>query len=109
MSLYQLSQLENVYKPGDVLESLSMVKNSICNDVDQYHKLAEKKQFYEIDSDNILGIVSYLLTRIPEKITAIHKITVLLNIVYGDNVFFTFGISSYMMSTICGSLEFLQG
>jgi hypothetical protein len=44
-----------IQKPEKILQQLELLKNCICKDIDQYHKLAETKEYYEIDSDNILG------------------------------------------------------
>ena len=92
------------------------MKKCICKDIDQYHKLAETKEYYEIDSDNILGnfylyhsgIVNYILTRIPFKIDGIYRQIIFMRIVYGDAVYHSQGISSYMLSTLSGSMEFLE-
>lgn len=45
-----------IHRPEKILQHLELLKNCICKDIDMYHKLEEKQQYYEIDSDNILGI-----------------------------------------------------
>lgn len=54
-----------------------------------------------------IGIVNYILTRIPYKIDGIYKQIILLRIVYGDGVYHSCGMASYMLSTLSGSMEFL--
>lgn len=68
----------------------------------------ELGEVYEIDSDNILGIVSYILCKIATKIDEIHTHLIFLRIIYGDKVYFTMGLGSYMLSTVFGALEFLE-
>lgn len=68
----------------------------------------ELGEVYEIDSDNILGIVSYILCKIASKIDEIHTHLIFLRIIYGDKVYFTMGLGSYMLSTVFGALEFLE-
>jgi len=81
-----------------------MVKKRICSDIDNYHRLIEKGEIFEIDSDNILGIVSYILCKISSKIEEIHSHLIFLRIIYGENVYFSMGVGSYMLSTIFGAL-----
>ena len=57
---------------------------------------------------NIKGIINYILTRIPYKIDGIYRQIIFLRIIYGDAVYHSQGISSYMLSTLSGSMEFLE-
>ena len=80
----------------------------MCTDVDNYHRLVERGDIYEIDSDNILGIVAYILCKIASKIDEIHSHLVFLRIIYADPVYYSMGVGSYMLSTIFGAIEFLE-
>jgi hypothetical protein len=84
------------------------VKKRICTDIDNYHRLVERGEVFEIDSDNILSIVSYILCKIASKIDEIHTHLIFLRIVYGDTVYYSLGLGSYMLSTIFGAFEFLE-
>jgi len=44
------------------------------------------------------------MTRIPYKIDGIYRQLIFLRIIYGDVVYHSYGISSYMFSTLSGSL-----
>lgn len=59
---------------------------------------------YEIDSDNILGIMAYILCKIASKIEDIYMNLIFLRIIYGESVYYNMGVSSYMLSTIFGAL-----
>ena len=83
------------------------MKISICRDIDNFHSLEQKGEFYEVDSDNIMGIITYLLCRMGQKIDEIEIQLLVLRLVYGDSVYFSMGISSYMYSTIIGGKEYL--
>jgi len=50
-----------------------------------------------------LSIVSYILCKISSKIDEIHTHLIFLRIVYGDGVYYTMGVGSYMLSTIFGA------
>ena len=63
-SIFEMSALAEVKKPMLMVKQLETIQNSICLDIDNYHKLAEKGEFYEINGDNIMGIVAFILTRI---------------------------------------------
>ena len=80
------------------------IKKRICNDIDNYHYLSNKGEIYEIDSDNILGIVSYIICKISNKIDEIYTHLIFMRIVYGDGVYYQMGVSSYMLSTIFGAI-----
>jgi hypothetical protein len=67
-SIYELSELVTKLRPEQVLSQLEVIKKRLCTDIDNYHRLFEKGEMYEIDSDNILGIVAYILCKIVSKI-----------------------------------------
>lgn len=72
--------------------------------MDNYHKLYEKGEIYEINADNIVGIVAYILSRVPEKVEEISAMLLFLRIIYGDAIYYSMDISSYMYSTIWGAI-----
>lgn len=67
------------------------------------------KEVYEIDSDNILGIVAYILCKIASRIDEIYTHLIFLRIVYTDKVYYNMGLGSYMLSTVFGAIEYLEG
>lgn len=77
-------------------------------DIDNYHKLSQKNEVYEINGDNIMGIIAYLLSKVTAKIDNIHTQMLFLRIVYGESIFYSMDVSSYIFSTIVGALEFLE-
>lgn len=91
-----------------MLKQLELIKNSICLDIDNYHKLYEKGEIYEVNGDNIMGIVAYILSRIPEKIQEISIILLFLKMIYGEGIYYNMDTSSYMYSTIWGAIEYLE-
>lgn len=107
-SIYELSELVGRVKPERILGQLETVKKRICTDVDNYHRLVERDEIYEIDSDNILGIVAYILCKIASKIDEIHSHLIFLRVIYADPVYYNMGVGSYMLSTIFGAIEFLE-
>lgn len=66
-SIYEMSEVVSKVRPEQILSQLETVKKRICTDIDNYHRLVEKGDVYEIDSDNILSIVSYILCKIASK------------------------------------------
>lgn len=54
-----------------------------------------------------MGIVAYVLSRIPEKIEEISVILLFLRMVYGEGIYYNMDTSSYMYSTIWGAIEYL--
>lgn len=107
-SIYQMSMLTEQKKPAEMLKQLENVKNSICEDIDNYHKLCERGQIYEINGDNIMGIVAYVLTRISTKINDISTVLLFLKMLYGEAIYYSMDTSSYMYSTIWGAIQYLQ-
>jgi hypothetical protein len=107
-SIYEMSEVVSKVRPEQILSQLETVKKRICTDIDNYHRLVEKGEVYEIDSDNILSIVSYILCKIASKISEIHTHLIFLRIVYGETVYYSMGLGSYMLSTIFGAFEFLE-
>jgi predicted component of viral defense system (DUF524 family) len=63
-----MSEVCGRFRPEQILGQLETVKKRICTDIDNYHRLVELGEVYEIDSDNILGIVAYILCKIASKI-----------------------------------------
>ena len=63
-----MSEVVSRYRPEKMMTQLETVKKRICTDIDNYHRLVEVREVYEIDSDNILGIVTYILCKIASKI-----------------------------------------
>lgn len=103
-----MSEVVSIFKPEKILSQLETVKKRVCTDIDNYHRLVELGEVYEIDSDNILGIIGYILCKIASKIDEIHTHLIFLRIVHGEKVYFSMGLGSYMLSTIFGALEFLE-
>lgn len=64
ISIFEMSALTEVKKPMLMVKQLEHIQNSICLDIDNYHKLYEKGEIYEINGDNIMGIVAFILSRI---------------------------------------------
>lgn len=64
---------------------------------------------YEINGDNIMGIVAYLLCKVVSKIDEIYTVLMFLKLVYGEIIFYGLDVGSYMYSTITGAIEFLEG
>ena len=67
-SIYEMSEVCGKYRPQQILTQLQTVKKRVCTDIDNYHRLVQLGQVYQIDSDNILGIVAYILCKIASKI-----------------------------------------
>ena len=67
-SIYEMSEVCGRFRPEQIMAQLETVKKRIGTDIDNYHRLVELGEVYEIDSDNILGIVSYILCKIASKI-----------------------------------------
>ena len=63
---------------------------------------------YEVDSDNILGITTFLLCRVSEKLQEIYIQLLFLRIIFGDNIYYGMDSSSYVYSTIIGAMEFME-
>ena len=63
-----MSEVVSRYRPEKIMTQLETVKKRICTDIDNYHRLVEVREVYEIDSDNILGIVTYILCKIASII-----------------------------------------
>jgi predicted component of viral defense system (DUF524 family) len=63
-----MAEVVSHFKPEKILAQLETVKKRVCTDIDNYHRLVELGEVYEIDSDNILGIVAYILCKIASKI-----------------------------------------
>jgi hypothetical protein len=91
-----------------MLKQLENIKNSICKDIDNYHRLEETGEVYQLNGDNIMGIVSYVLTKLKNKILEIFDILLFLKLLYGERVYYNMDISSYMYSTIWGAIEYLE-
>lgn len=107
-AIYQLSELPMKVKPSDLLSHLENIKNCICIDIDQYHKLAEKGEVYEINGDNIMGIVAYLICKVAFKVDEISTVLLFLKLIYGEIIFYGMDVGSYMYSTISGAIEYLE-
>ena len=117
-----MSELTTLNSPSAILQHLIKIKTSICLDIDKYHCLEEKidelsfsektqssiKPVYEINSDNILGIVNFILYTVRDKIEEIDRQCTFLRILYDDRVYYSFDESSYMLSTILSAMEYLD-
>lgn len=107
-SIYEMSDVVSQLKPEKILSQLQTVKKRVCTDIDNYHRMVQVREVYEIDSDNILGIVAYILCKIASKIDEIQTHLIFLRIIYGDKVYYSMGMGSYMLSTVFGALQFLE-
>ncbi len=48
------------------------------------------------------------MCKIASKIDEIHTHLIFLRILYGEKVYYSLGLGSYMLSTIFGAIEFLE-
>lgn len=51
-----------------------------------------------------MGITAYLISKVALKIHDIHLQMLFLRIVYGEPIYYSMDVSSYMFSTIVGAL-----
>ena len=67
-SIFQMSELTSIVEPSKMLSQLELIKRSVCKDIDSFYSFENKDEIFEVDSDNIMAIVTFLLCRVGEKI-----------------------------------------
>jgi hypothetical protein len=107
-AILEMSLLAEQKRPSDMLKQLNKIKNSICEDIDTYQRLEQSDKTFQVNGDNIMGIVAYLLVKQPTKIQEILGVLVFLKMLYGESIFYNMDAYSYMYSTIWGTIEYLS-
>jgi hypothetical protein len=66
-SLLILGDIDHIKNPQEILASLVKIKNSICEDIDNYHYNKTNKKYF-LDTNQLFSILCFLLCKLKAKL-----------------------------------------